>query len=914
MKLRTAVVPLALLGAGLAVASCSDDPGQEEAFAGECKTPGVAHVKAFPALRFKEPVAMKQIPNDKGFFFVAEHGGVIKRVANQPNVSKADVFADLTDRVHYDWEAGLNGMAFHPRFAENGEVYITYNGFPEGGQGGRDETKFTWILSRFVSRDGGKTLDESSEQVVLRIAKDNNGANRDHNSGDISFGPDGLLYISVGDGGTQHDPELDAVRLSSLSGKVLRIDVNQRRPSENIHYAIPESNPFVNTPGARGEIFAYGFRNPWRLTHDRVTGEVWVGESGQNAVEEIELVRPGEFHGWPLREGILCHDRGPGCSNAALQDLANQIQQNVGDLGVDPVWAFWHKPNGANATIPPYLISAIGGYVYRGSAIEGLQGVYFFANFDPGEIYGLYKIDGQNTPLLVDRLPRVSSFAEDLEGELYVLEYSQGNIYKLIQGPCATRPEAPEDSYTYLVMDGVGSEKDAFSYYDSIGAARDLSLQRWIEQSFGELEQIEAVYKNDADLGFFREMHCTKVIERGRGGCWVRNWDNEDNPTSENRETRKDLGTVTMNISPEGFTRFYIFGPPADARIQAGNANNADRILSPLAVLDSEGEKYLPQLCTPCHGGKYSGAPDVGSVWREFEPAAFKKRAAVSQEQAEQEWFALNQAMIGANKALASEAEGGTQGIDQGRANMVAYLEAIFDTSVSPPRARSFHDPIHLPADWTTPSGNEIYDQSKADLWTDFVNPYCQTCHRANNNFNFAVFANFQNLAAEANGEAAIYGFINEDPDDPERVLLPFMPQAEFLKNILKNDNDAFAAVDSWLVQERDPSVPQCEVRFIMNQADHTQVGQDIGLLGNIEQLGGWRPESGGVRMTTVAGLWPTWTVEVSLPQGMAVEFKGGTWEGDAFIGWEAGNNHAFRVPEGRTGCTFEVKVDWQDF
>src|SRR4029450_10731759 len=117
--------------------------------------------------------------------------------------------------------------------------------------------------------------------------------------------------------------------------------------------------------------------------------------------------------------------------------LSSTIHQDI-SLGTDPVWAFWHKPNEARATIPPYLISAIGGYVYRGTEIPDLQGVYFFANFEPGDIYGLYRIDGQNVPLKVDRVPRVSSFAEDLDGERYVLEYSQGHIYKLVRGPCAS--------------------------------------------------------------------------------------------------------------------------------------------------------------------------------------------------------------------------------------------------------------------------------------------------------------------------------------------------------------------------------------------------------------------------------------------------------------------------------------------
>jgi glucose/arabinose dehydrogenase len=869
---------LALVGAASAGASScgGDDTGSQEAFDTECGTPGVSHIRMFPRLRFKLPVGMVQIPGDNSRFYVLEHGGVISLVQNVEDPANAEVFADLTDRVHLDWEAGLNGMVFHPRFAENGEVFVSYNAFVD--QNAR--TGFIWRLSRFTSPDGGRTLDPNSEVVVLDISKENNGTNRDHNSGDLHFGPDGFLYISVGDGGAQHDPNGNARNLADLRGKVLRIDVDDRRNAD-IQYGVPADNPFIEG-GGRPEIFAYGFRNPWRFSIDRETGDIWVGDSGQNSFEDVELVKKGQFHGWNVREGLSCHAQGPGCDNV--------------DLGVDPVFSFGHKA--ANGAPPPFLASVIGGYAYRGSAIPGLQGTYIFADFVSGKVFGLYDPLGENKrPLEVDQIGKVSSFAEDQEGELYVMDYNQGFIQKLVKGPCAEKPENPGDGYKWLSQDGVIGEEAAFRYYDSIGAPRDLTLERWVQENIGAAEAIEAVYQNNADLGFWREMHCSKTIDRGVGGCWVRNWSREGgevDATAPDRESRKDLGTVTMNVSPEGFTRFYIFAPPNE---------NGDRVLSPTATLDSEGEKFLPNLCTPCHGGQNSGIGDLGSVFREFEPEAFVPRPGISQAEAEAEWFALNQAARTANVALASEEEGGVTGIDEGKKNMIAYMDAIFDTSTDPPTARPLDDPFHIPQSWQG-GGNPVYEQAKADLWQKTINRYCETCHRANNNFDFNVFSTFEILGAESNGQAALLGFILDDPADPDRAFLPFMPQAEFLSETLRNDQEALEAVNNWVVQYTNPNTPQCQVDFIVHGADMTLVGQDVHVIGSVPELSAWEAGLGGLTLTTAAGLWPTWLGSIPLPQGALVEYKATVYDAEGnLIVWEAGNNNFFVVPEGGPDC-----------
>jgi glucose/arabinose dehydrogenase len=867
-----------LVGALGALSCGGADAGESTHDQTECKTPGVAHKRMFPALAFKLPVGMVQIPGDGSRFYVLEHAGTVVRVKNEPDPRQAPLLLDLRDRVHHDWEAGLLGMAFHPAFAQNGELYVAYTGYIDAAA----RKGFRWKLSRFVSKDGGATVDPASERVLIAFDK----VNRDHNGGDVHFGPDGMLYVSTGDGGVQHDPDGNARNPNDLRGKVLRIDPNKRQGEAE--YGIPADNPFA-IGGGRPEVYAFGFRNPWRFSFDRKTGELWLGDVGQNAWEDIERVEKGQFYGWNVKEGLACHAQGPGCDGK--------------NGGREPVWAFHHSP--AAGGPPPYLSSLTGGYVYRGSAIAGLAGTYLFADFTTGSTYGLYKVKSggktKTKPLLVDQVGKISSFAEDVNGELYVLDYGLGRIYRLVPGKCATAPDANGRQYAFLSMDGIGDEESAREYYQAMGVPLELTLAEWVADRMGSLPVRSAYYQNNSDLGFFREMSCTETIGRGKGGCWVRNWRNaadKDDPAA------LDIGTVAMDVSADGYTRFYAFAPPQQ---KGGPAP-----LSTKAVLDSEGEKFLPQLCTPCHGGGYGGAdnPDVAGLFREFEPDALLPVPGADIAGAEADWAALNAIARQANLALRSEAEGAVSGIDRARSAMVAYIDAMFEPGTSPPKLRSARDPAHLPPSWLE-GASPTYRESKRRLWTELVNPYCQGCHRVSSR-DFAAFANFEDLAAETGELPAVLGFVLEDPSDPKRAKLPFMPQAERMSLTLRADMAALTLVDDWVAQYANPIEPQCKVQFIVHGGDMTVVGQWVHILGNTDALGGWDGGLGGLKLDTAAGLWPTWKGARSLSQGKPIEYKAVVIENGNVIRWESGMNRFFTVPTGGASCKHVEEITFR--
>lgn len=362
-------------------------------------TPTVAVAPVFEALSFQQPVALLQAPGDDSRWFVLEQSGVVRVFDNDPAVADSDVFLDLSGVVTSGGERGLLGMAFHPDFAINGEVFLSYTGSPAG--------TLTSFVSRFRSTDGGLTLDPNSEEIVLQIVQDFG----NHNGGQLAFGPDGMLYIGLGDGGSSNDPNNRAQDVTNLYGTMLRID-----PDGGAPYGIPADNPFAgNAPCVQGfggapcpEIFAHGFRNPWRWSFDSATGELWVGDVGQADWEEIDRVERGGNYGWRIREGAHCNvNVDASCDPAGL---------------TDPVWEYDHS-QGASVT---------GGYVYRGSAIPALAGIYVFGDFVSGRIWGL-PVDGSEPATeLIDSGLSVASFAVDQAGEIYVVDYSGGTIYSLI--------------------------------------------------------------------------------------------------------------------------------------------------------------------------------------------------------------------------------------------------------------------------------------------------------------------------------------------------------------------------------------------------------------------------------------------------------------------------------------------------
>jgi glucose/arabinose dehydrogenase len=344
------------------------------------------------AAGFSEPLFVTHAGDGSGRLFVLEKIGRIR-------LRDGTVFLDLTDRVtspelfSYNREQGLLGLAFHPRFAENGYFYVHYN-----------DVNGDHVVSRFsVTRAG--LGDPRSERVIL--TQDQPEGN--FNGGMITFGPDGYLYIGLGTGGAKEELQQKAQDLESLLGKILRIDVDRGDP-----YGIPPDNPFVNTPGARPEIWAYGLRNPWRFSFDRATGDLYIGGPGQFQREWINFQpagsRGGENYGWPILEGTACW-RQPSCDPSGLElPIAEYNTYEAGNCVI------------------------IGGYVYRGPTYPLLQGAYLFGDFCSGRIWTAAR-DATGAWVTTEMLKSnalISSFGEDQAGELYLTDIEGGAVYRII--------------------------------------------------------------------------------------------------------------------------------------------------------------------------------------------------------------------------------------------------------------------------------------------------------------------------------------------------------------------------------------------------------------------------------------------------------------------------------------------------
>lgn len=369
--------PLRLLAAGLLAALPLAAAGGD----------GAALARAFPALSFVKPLFLAAAPGEARRLYVVTQGGRIFRF-DRGDPQRAEVFLDLSARVtQRGGEEGLLGLAFHPDFARNRAFYVYYTP--------ADDPRRT-VLSRLTARDGA-SADLGSERVLLTIAQ----PYANHNGGMLAFGPDRRLYIGVGDGGAAGDPHGNGQNLGALLGKILRVDDDGRAVADN---------PFVGTPGARGEIWAYGVRNPWRFSFDRLTGALWLADVGQNRWEEVDVVARGGNYGWNVYEGAMPYrnpDRRPPRDFAA------------------PVFTYGHDAG----------CSITGGYVYRGRAVPALVGRYVYADYCSGRVWALRYEDGQvrgNRP--IGTVPSPTSFGEDADGELYVTSFD-GHLYRIEAAP-----------------------------------------------------------------------------------------------------------------------------------------------------------------------------------------------------------------------------------------------------------------------------------------------------------------------------------------------------------------------------------------------------------------------------------------------------------------------------------------------
>ena len=331
---------------------------------------------------FSKPLFLTASPHHTDRLFVVEQDGLIFILTGgQRNPSP---FLNIAAQLSTGGERGLLGLAFHPRYSSNGRFFVNYTRGQDGA---------TVIAEYRKSSNPDKADPHASILLVIPQPYSN------HNGGMIAFGPDSLLYIGMGDGGSGGDPENRAQNRDELLGKFLRIDVDGPPP-----FRIPPDNPFVGQPG-KPEIFALGLRNPWRFSFDRKTGELWAGDVGQDSWEEINVIEKGKNYGWRLLEGTHCFKPATGC----------RLVPNV----ADPLTEYSHEHGRCAVT---------GGYVYRGTRLPALQGTYLFGDFCSGEIWG-YR-NGE-TRLLLESDLRISSFGEDREGELYVVGY-QGLIMKIV--------------------------------------------------------------------------------------------------------------------------------------------------------------------------------------------------------------------------------------------------------------------------------------------------------------------------------------------------------------------------------------------------------------------------------------------------------------------------------------------------
>lgn len=397
-------------------------------------------VDAFPELELSWPVEIKQAPHDPTQVYVVEWTGRIRNFENSPTASVAPVFLDLTDRaVDAGAEAGLLGLAFHPNFQENGRFFVSYVG--------KGEDPLQLFVSRFhLDAEDPSRGDPGSERILLTVEQ----SNKAHNGGQLHFGPDGYLYIGLGDGGAgDSTARANAQDLTTLQGSILRLDVDA--PGSDRPYGIPIDNPFADsTDGVREEIFAYGLRNPWRFSFDRLTGEVWAGDVGEAHWEEINRIEAGANYGWSRMEGTSCYPSSSSCDGTGI---------------AAPIWQYGRDIEDAD---PNAGVAVIGGFVYRGSRHPELTGQYVFADYDAArlsrsesdeyrqKIWALEHVGSDSvTVRLIARPPlhRVLTFGELNDGELLIGALSideegslGGRLYRLESAVPEATGELPSAS------------------------------------------------------------------------------------------------------------------------------------------------------------------------------------------------------------------------------------------------------------------------------------------------------------------------------------------------------------------------------------------------------------------------------------------------------------------------------------
>jgi uncharacterized repeat protein (TIGR03806 family) len=548
-------------------------PDNTTCVAGDRPSPAVtlATERAFPNLpAFTNPVLMLQAPGNGAAWYVGEQAGRVRAFDNQASVSATRVFLDVVARVRSGGEMGLLGMAFHPNYPTDPRVYLSYT---------HDSGSLVSRVSEFRTRDGGATLDPASEVILLTAPQ----PATNHNGGNIAFGPDGHLYIGLGDGGSGGDPWGtigNGQNLLTTLGKMLRIDIGGSTGA--VPYRIPSGNPYAGNSlcnsgtGTRNcpEIYAYGFRNPWRWSFDRGTGELWVGDVGQNALEEIDRVVAGGNYGWRCFEGTRTYNAS--CGPNAASSL--------------PPIAEYARTAGQSVT---------GGYVYRGTAIPALVGRYVFGDFVTGRLWHVPRdtaptLDVTDAPALATGLS-IASFGEGVDGELYVVHYG-GTLHRLraATGGGATIPGRLSDTGCVLRSDPtrpatglVPYAPNAPFWSDGAGKERYLALPNGTSISFlagGDFEfPVGSVLMKSFRLG--GRLVETRLFMRHTDGEWA-GYTYEWN--AQGTDASRVIGGKSVSIAGQD----WVF--PSEAQCLACHTAAAGRSLG-LEIAQLNGNLLYPQ-------------------------------------------------------------------------------------------------------------------------------------------------------------------------------------------------------------------------------------------------------------------------------------------------------------------------------
>jgi glucose/arabinose dehydrogenase len=378
------------------------------AFATNIQGQDISFQNAFPSLSFSAPIDFQIAEGLADTVFVVERAGTIQRFHNDPETSEMRQVLDIRSRISTSGEGGLLGVAFHPDFIQNGYLFVHYTA----------SSPFRSVFARFErDPDDPLVFDPDSELILLEVDQ----PRTNHNAGQIRFGPDGYLYLALGDGGGGGDPYEHGQDRTTLHGNILRIDADNT--DDGLKYAIPADNPFVgNEEGWREEIFAWGFRNPFRFSFDSETGKLWVADVGQSDREEVNIVQSGGNYGWPIMEGSICYPPSTECDTTGLELPVHEYGFAGGQ-------------------------SITGGFVYRGDAAPDQQGRYFYGDYMTGDLWS-FDFDGEEAfdSRSIGEVARFQlvCFGEDHDRELYMCMMDQGVILRIVMESEPTYADADQ--------------------------------------------------------------------------------------------------------------------------------------------------------------------------------------------------------------------------------------------------------------------------------------------------------------------------------------------------------------------------------------------------------------------------------------------------------------------------------------